>query len=85
MAKKELAIRLLVEEKDVNKALIMLDQDALTPDQMDARFFSREPLILDVKTLSENGFPLTAAFTAIIEDDNRKKEEEVKNDYSSRF
>lgn len=74
MAKKELAIRLLVDEKEVNKALVMLDQDALSPEELDKRFFSREALLFDVETLGEDTFPIVAAFTAIIEDDNQSKE-----------
>lgn len=74
MAKKELAIRLLVEEKEVNKALVMLDQNALSPEELDKRFFSREALVLDVATLGEEAFTITLAFTAIIEDDNQSKE-----------
>lgn len=73
MAKKELAVRLLVDEKEVNKALVMLDQDALSTEELDKRFFSREPLVLDVATLGEEAFTITLAFTALIEDDNQSK------------
>ncbi|MFV0341026.1 MAG: hypothetical protein ACK5MA_10460 [Parachlamydiaceae bacterium] len=74
MAKKELAIRLLVDEKEVNKALVMLNQDALSPEKLDERFFGREPLVFDVATLGEEAFSMTLAFTALIEDDNQSKE-----------
>lgn len=74
MAKKELAIRLLVDEKEVNKALVMLNQDALSPEKLEERFFSREPLVFDVATLGEEAFSMTLAFTALIEDDNQSKE-----------
>lgn len=73
MAKKELAVRLLVDEKEVNKALVMLDQDALSTEELDKRFFSREPLVLDVATFGEEAFTITLAFTALIEDDNQSK------------
>lgn len=74
MAKKELAIRLLVDEKEVNKALAMLNVDVLSPEELDKRFFSREPFVLDVETLGEEAFSMTLAFTALVEDDNQSKE-----------
>ncbi len=74
MGKKELAIRLLVDEKEVNKALVMLSQDALSPEQLEKKFFSREPLVFDVETLGEEAFSMTIAFVALIEDDNQSKE-----------
>lgn len=74
MAKKELAIRLLVDEKEVNKALAMLNVDVLSPEELDKRFFSREPFVLDVETLGEEAFSMTLAFTALVEGDNQSKE-----------
>lgn len=74
MAKKELAVRILVDEKQINKALVTLDQDVLSPEELDKRFFSREPFVLDVETLGEEAFTITLAFTAMIEDDNQSKE-----------
>lgn len=74
MAKKELAIRLLVDEKEVNKALVMLNVDVLSPEGLDKRFFSREPFVLDVETLGEEAFSMTLAFTALVEGDNQSKE-----------
>lgn len=73
MAKKELAIRLLVDEKDVNKAMVLLGQDALSPEELDKRFFSREPLVFDIDRLEDAAFEVTLAFIAIIEDDNLSK------------
>ena len=74
MAKKELAIRLLVEENIVNKALVILDQGVLPLDKLNERFFDREPLVLDMETLGEESLSATLAFVALIEDDNQSKE-----------
>lgn len=73
MAKKELAIRLLVEEKEVNKMFVLLGQDVLSQDELNKRFFEREPLLFDVETLGDEALPIIMAFTAIIEDDNQSK------------
>ena len=73
MAKKELAIRLLVEETEVNKALVVLGLDVLSPEELDKRFFSREPFVLDVETMEEEAFSVTVAFVALIEADNQEK------------
>lgn len=72
MAKKELAIRLLVEEKEVNKALAMLGQEVLTIDELDQKFFnSRTPFVLDVEEFEEESSSMILAFVALIEDDNQ--------------
>lgn len=73
MAKKELAIRLLVEEKEVNKALAMLGQEVLTTDELDKKFFNgRTPFVLDVEELEDESEPMVLAFVALIEDNNQK-------------
>lgn len=73
MAKKELAIRLLVEENVVNKALVILDQEVLPLDKLNERFFDREPFVLDMEALGEESLSATLAFVALIEDDNQSK------------
>lgn len=78
MAKKELAIRLLVEETEVNKALVMIGLDALYPDELEKRFFSREPFVFDVEKMDEDALSMTIAFVAMIEDDNQEKEKDAK-------
>lgn len=77
MAKKELAIRILVEEKEVNKALVILGLDVLSPEELDKRFFSREPFVLDVETMKEEAFSIRIAFVALIEDDNQEREKVI--------
>ena len=71
MAKKELAIRLLVDKKDINKLFALLGEDVLSAEELDKRFFDRDPLIYDLEELGADAFSITAALVAIIEDDNR--------------
>lgn len=71
MAKRELAIKLLVEEKEVNRVFALLGEDVLPQEELNKKFFDREPLLLDVEKFGEESFPITMAFVAIIEDDNR--------------
>ncbi|WP_353124184.1 hypothetical protein [Dysgonomonas capnocytophagoides] len=77
MAKKELAIRLLVDEKQINKALVTLDQDVLSPEEINKRFFDRKPFVFDVDLMEEEAFAMTVAFVALIEADNQEKEKEA--------
>lgn len=74
MAKKELAIRLLVDEKEVNKALVVLGQDVLSPEELNKKFIDREPVIFDVESAEDDAFGMVLAFVALIEVDNQSKE-----------
>lgn len=74
MAKKELAVRILVDEKLINKALVTLDQDVLSPEEINKRFFDREPFLFDVGLMEEEALAMTTAFVGLIEADNQERE-----------
>ncbi|GAB6010818.1 hypothetical protein [Viscerimonas tarda] len=68
MAKKILAIRLLVDEKQVQQVASFLDvsDDVISTEDLQRRFFDREPVVVDVTELEEQAFPMTMAFVASI-------------------
>lgn len=71
MEKKELAIRILVDEKEVNKAMMLLGEDIFTKEEIDKRFFDREPFKLDTKILGNDGLAFVATVVGLVEADNR--------------
>jgi len=68
MAKKILAVRLLVDEKQVQQAASFLDvsDEVISKEDVQHRFFNREPVVVDVTELGEESFSMTLAFVSYI-------------------
>ncbi|GHV31574.1 hypothetical protein FACS1894177_06460 [Bacteroidia bacterium] len=69
MAKKILAVRLLVDEKQVRKATSFLDfgDEVIDREDLQRRFFDREPVVIDVVEMFEGqAMPATLAFVGNI-------------------
>lgn len=70
MAKKELCVRLLVDECHVNMAASMVGL-VLSPEEQDKKFYNRdEPLLIDVSEMSdgdkESEIGMTMAFALFV-------------------
>ena len=67
MAKKILAVRLLVDEKQVQQATLFLDMsgEAISTEDLQRRFFDRDPVIVDVTKMEEQALRMTLAFVAL--------------------
>jgi hypothetical protein len=79
MAKKILAVRLLVEEKQVQQAASFLDfgDEVIGKEDLQRRFFDREPVVIDVvEMLEDQAMPATLAFVGNI---LLKEQEEKEN------
>lgn len=76
MAKKELAIRLLVDENSVRFAASQFGCNIQSDDELNEKFFERDPIVFDVDTLGDDAFAMTAAFTAFLVADVLEKEGE---------
>jgi cobalamin biosynthesis protein CbiG len=78
MAKKILAVRLLVDEKQVQQSASFLDvsDEVISKEDLHRRFFDREPVVVDVTELGEEAMAMTLAFTGMI---LGKEEEENEN------
>ncbi len=66
MAKKELAIRLLVDENSVRFAASQFGCNIQSDKELNETFFERDPLVFDVEVMGEDAFAMTAAFTAFL-------------------
>ncbi|GAB6123061.1 hypothetical protein JCM30204_42110 [Dysgonomonas termitidis] len=80
MAKKELCVRLIVDECHVNMAASMLGL-TLSPEEQDKKFYNRdEPLAVDVSEMSdgdkESEMGMTMAFTLFVIAKDAEKEED---------
>ncbi len=70
MAKKELAVRLIVDECHVNMATSFVGE-ILSPEDFDKKFFSRDkPIVIDVSEMSdgdkESEMGMTMAFALFV-------------------
>lgn len=65
--KKPLAIKLMVEEKTVRRALALLTGDTFPDEEMEKRYFS-EPVEVDLEALvgTQDAFPMIAAFVGFM-------------------
>ena len=69
MAKKILAVRLLVDEKQVHQAVSFFDtsNEIIGGDDLQRRFFDRDPVVVDVsELLGEDSFGMTAGMVGFI-------------------
>ena len=68
MAKKILAVQLLVDEKHVHQAASFFDASdkIISEDDLQRRFFDRSPVVCDVSELEDEAFGMTMGFVGFI-------------------
>lgn len=65
--KKALAFKLMVDPKDVRRALALITGDSISEEELDAKFFNREPMEVSFPAEDRNEeFQMTAAFVALM-------------------
>ena len=65
--KKPLAFKLMVDPKDVRRAMAMTTGESLTDEELEKQFFNREPMEIDLTEVSKtDAFQMNAAFVILM-------------------
>lgn len=75
MAKKILPVNLLVEENTVRFLASKFGVNIQSDEELNEKFFEREPVTFDVETMGDDAMAMTAGFTAIIAADILEKQQ----------
>jgi hypothetical protein len=84
--KKPLAIQLEFDIKNVRRALALITGEAMTDEEITAKFFDREAVTVDMAEMLGEGesFQICAAFVALMIADDQPKQEPKKSKFQKR-
>jgi hypothetical protein len=85
--KKPLAIQLEFDIKSVRRALALITGEAMTDEEIIAKFFDREAVKVDTEEMlgESEAFQICAAFLAVIMADGQPKKEPKKSKFQERL
>ena len=85
--KKPLAIQLEFDIKSVRRALALITGEAMTDEEITAKFFDREAVKVDTEEMlgESEAFQICAAFLAVIMSDGQPKKEPKKRKFQERL
>lgn len=66
MSKRILAINFAFDEKQVRRAIALISGEGLSDEELNRRFFNREPVTVDSDILEEEADPMCIAFVSFI-------------------
>lgn len=73
--RKPMAVKLMVDPANVRRAVALIEGKVITDEEMDNRFFDREPM--EITTPAEQDFEMTVGFVALMmAEEARDKEEQ---------
>lgn len=86
-AKRPLAIQLNFDIKSVRRALALITGDTMTDEEINAKFFDRDPVRVDVEKMLGvvDSLQLCAGFIAIVMADGQEKKEVKKSRWQQRL
>lgn len=75
MERKPLAFKLMVDPKNVRRAVALVTGEPMTDEELNKKFFDREPIELESPGDAGEDFQMTVAFAALMMAEDMKSEE----------